>query len=85
MGVVVEREDHARHAALKISFNVPLKLPLYVLLPAHHALYGGRHEPDLAVTEHSVGVKGRAWHEGLRDLLLEASDPRRVYGHCRKA
>ena len=81
MRVVVKGQDHARHAPLKVPLYVPLKLALYVLLPGHHPLYRGRHQADLAVAEHGGRRKRRARDEGLGDLLFEARDPRRVYGH----
>jgi hypothetical protein len=79
--VIIEGKDHTGYPTLKVPLYVPLKLTLDVLLPAHHPLYRGRHQADLAVAEDSRRGKGRARDEGLGDLLLEARDPRRVYGH----
>jgi len=81
VGIVVEREDHARHAALKILGNVPLELTLYVILPRHHPFNRRRHQADLAVDEDGVGLEGRVLREGTGGVLLEAGDPRRIYGH----
>jgi hypothetical protein len=81
--VVVKGEDHARHAPLKVLVDVPVKLALDVLLPGEDLLDSRGHQADLAVHEHRVGPEGRAGREGPGDLLLEAGDPRGVYGHGR--
>lgn len=81
MRVVVEGQDHAGYPPLEVPLYVPLKLTLDVLLPGDNPLYRGRHEADLAVAEDSRRGKGRARDKGLGDLLLEARDPRGVYGH----
>ena len=83
VGVIIKRQDHARHAAREVLGYVPLELALYVVLPGDDPVDPGGHQADLAVDEDGVGREGSVRGEGQGGLLLEAGDPGGVYGHAR--